>query len=64
MNKTPNIPRQIYSIASSNQADTFEQDLRQISYVLTTEGQYEKVMSAAATTSKFWTWKITPDKLA
>ena len=64
MNGTPNIPRQIFSIASSNQADTFEQDLRQISSVLTTEGQYEKVMSAAAATSKFWKWKITPEKLA
>jgi len=63
MNAAPNVPRQIYSIASSNQADTFEQDLRQISPVLTTEGQYEKVMSAAAATSKFWKWKITPEKL-
>jgi len=64
MNGPPNALRHIYSISSSNQFNTFESDLRQISSVLTSDGQYENMMKMSATNSKYWKWKITPEKMA
>jgi len=61
MHGPPNARRQVYSISSSNQLDTNETDLRQISSVLTSEGQYENFMKMSATKSTYWKWKITPE---